>query len=145
MIAELNDRWRRAVADLDNLRKRVSRELEGARRNEREAMISAWLPLVDDLERALAHSGTSSQDTDGLIMGIQAVFDEALQVLKRQGYSRIDETGVRFDPAQHEAVAAIAADEQHPAGTVVEVVRAGWGDKERVLRPASVVVARAPN
>ena len=137
-VAELEDRWRRALADLDNLRKRCARELERERAAERARVAAAWLPVVDDLDRALAHVA----DSNPIIEGMRAVRDHALTVLAGLGYPRYEEVGVPFDPARHEAVKVVDDAEAAP-GTVVEVLRPGYGQEERWLRPASVAVATA--
>src|ERR1700746_2078520 len=81
--AQLEDRWRRALADLDNLRKRYARELDRERKLERSKVAGAWLPVVDNLERALHHSG---DDADSVIAGVRATLDQAVQVLDNLGY-----------------------------------------------------------
>ena len=139
-VARLEDAWRRALADLDNLRKRAAREA-GLRRAEERARVAAeWLPVVDNLELALEHAGPA----DGAIAdGVRAVRDQAVAVLARLGFPRRDDLGARFDPARHEAVAAVP-DPGAPPGTVVRLLRPGYGDGEHLLRPAAVVVATPP-
>jgi molecular chaperone GrpE len=137
-LAELEDRWRRAVADLDNLRKRYARELQRERAVERDRVAAAWLPVLDDLERALAHA---EADPGAIVAGVAAVRDQAVALLDALGYHRQDQTGVPFDTARHEAVAAVDAPDV-PPGTVVDVLRPGYGNGERQLRPAAVTVSR---
>jgi molecular chaperone GrpE len=140
-IAELDDRWRRAAADLQNLRRRLGDELERGRTDERRRVLSAWTSVVDDLERALASVG---QDDGPLTTGLRAILDQASEVMARFGYAPFGEAGDVFDPNRHHAVATVPADERHPPGTVVEVHRRGYGGEAGVLRPAYVVVSRAP-
>jgi molecular chaperone GrpE len=137
LAAELEDRWRRALADLDNLRKRYARELAREREVERARVAAAWLPVLDNLERALAHAGTNQ---GALIEGLRSVRDQAVGVLASLGYPRQDEVGVPFDPARHEAVSVVTDTDAAP-GTVVRVIRPGYGEGERQLRPAAVAVA----
>ena len=137
VAAELEDRWRRALADLDNLRKRYARELERERSAERARVAASWLPVVDNLERALEHAGA---ETDGLLEGLLSVRDQALAVLAGLGYPRHDEVGMAFDPSRHEAVSVVDDPDADP-GTVVRVLRPGYGDAERQLRPGAVAVA----
>ncbi|MFE1844582.1 nucleotide exchange factor GrpE [Streptomyces sp. NPDC059515] len=137
-LRELEDRWRRALADLDNLRKRHARELERERTVERSRTAAAFLPVLDNLELALAHAGS---DPDAIVEGVRAVRDQAVNVLELLGYPRHAETGVVFDPAWHEVV-GVVNDPDAPPGTVVEVLRPGYGDGERQLRPAAVTVAK---
>jgi molecular chaperone GrpE len=134
--AETDDRLRRALADLDNLRKRYAREIARERAAERARVAAQWLSVVDDLERALQHAGG---DAEAVIGGVRAVRDEALRVLERLGFPRFDDVGHPFDPTRHEAVGTIAADAD--PGTVVAAVRPGYGTPDAILRPAGVVVA----
>jgi molecular chaperone GrpE len=135
------DRWRRAAADLENLRRRYGRELERERAAERARVAGAWLPILDNLELALAHAGS---DRGAVVAGVQAVRGLAVDVLRRLGYPRHDEVGVPFDPARHEVVSVVDAPDV-PPGTVVAVIRPGYGDDGTAtgqLRPAAVAVSR---
>jgi molecular chaperone GrpE len=136
-IRDLDDRWRRALADFDNLNKRLAREVARSRSDERDRVVALLLPVVDNLELALEHA---TSDPVALIEGIRAVRDQAVAVLDHLGFGRRDEVGVPFDPARHEAV-AVQADAGVAPGTVVRVVRPGYGNEDRQLRPAAVVVA----
>jgi molecular chaperone GrpE len=135
--ARLEDQWRRATADLDNVRKRMAGQAGQARAEERARVAAEWLPVLDNLELALQHAGA---DPAAILPGVQAVRDQALAVLARLGFDRQADVGARFDPARHEAVATVP-DAQAPPGTVVQVLRPGYGDEEHQLRPAAVVVA----
>ncbi|MFF0341265.1 nucleotide exchange factor GrpE [Kribbella sp. NPDC004875] len=135
--AEMEDRWRRTAAELDNFRKRVARETGRQREAERAVVAASWLPVVDNLELALEHADA---ERDAIAEGVQAVRDQALAVLAGLGYPRFDDSGKPFDPSLHEAVGTVPAPET-PAGTIVHVVRPRYGDGTRVLRPAAVVVA----
>ncbi|MFE7323962.1 nucleotide exchange factor GrpE [Streptomyces sp. NPDC057565] len=135
---ELEDRWRRALADLDNLRKRYARDRPRELEAERARATAAWLPVVDNLELALAHADA---DPETIVRGVQAVRDQALDVLRSLGYPRHDETGVPFDPVLHEVVSVVEDPDAAP-GTVVQVLRPGYGDPDRQLRPAAVAVSR---
>jgi len=138
-LAEAEDQKLRALADLDNLRKRCAAQVEGAEADARVQVARQWLPVVDNLERALEHAAA---DPRTIVEGIQAVRQQALGVLASLGFPRRDDTGATFDPARHEAVAA-TYDPRVPPGTVVQVVRPGYGEADRQLRPAQVVVAKA--
>lgn len=136
-IAELEDRWLRAVADLDNLRKRTFRDIERSRAEERARVAREFLPVLDNLDLALQHADA---DPASIAEGVRAIREQAVGVLARLGYRRLDEEGVPFDPAQHEAVST-APDPEAKPGTIVKVLRPGYGDGEHQLRPAMVVVA----
>jgi molecular chaperone GrpE len=137
-LARIEDRWRRAAADLDNLRKRFAREVSREREAERSRVARAWLPVLDNIELALGHA---EGEWSALIEGIHAVRDQAVEVLAWLGYPRHDEAGVPFNPQWHEVVGVVDAPDV-PPGTVVRVVRPGYGEGERLLRPASVMVSR---
>ena len=136
-VAELEDLWRRALAELDNYRKRTTRELARARRDERAKAAAEWLPVIDNLDLALEHARA---DPENIVEGVRAVRQQALGVLAALGYPRRDDEGVAFDPTYHEAVSTVE-DEDLPPGTVARVVRPGYGSEDDVLRPAAVVVA----
>jgi molecular chaperone GrpE len=138
-LAEVQDQRLRAVADLDNLRKRCAAQVERAEADARAQVARQWLPVVDNLERALEHA---EADPRTIVEGIRAVRQQALGVLASLGFPRRDDTGATFDPVRHEAIAA-TYDPRVPAGTVVQVVRPGYGEPDRLLRPAQVVVAKA--
>ena len=107
-VAELEDRWRRAVAELDNVRKRFERQLTEQARAERARTAAVFLPVLDNLELALRHAGA---DPAAIVAGVQAVHAQALDVLGGLGYLRIDPVGERFDPARHEAARLVPARE----------------------------------
>ena len=135
--AALEDRLRRALADLENLRKRHARELERQRAAEANRLAAAWLPVLDNLDLALSYADA---DPSAIIDGVHKVRDQALAVLASLGFSRHDEVGVPFDPAQHEVVNVVDDADAEP-GTVVRVLRPGYGTAERQLRPGAVTVA----
>ena len=136
-VSELEDSWRRTAAELDNHRKRTTQDVERARRQERARVTVAWLPVLDNLERALQHA---SGEPEQVIEGVRAVLQQALATVGDLGFPRRDDEGRPFDPAVHEAVGTVADDELVP-GTVAEVVRPGYGTDDEILRPSAVVVA----
>ena len=132
------DRYRRALADLDNFRKRSARELDRRSAEAADRTVTAWLDVVDSVERALR------MDPDGaLAEGLGAVREQIETVLARQGVQRIGRPGEPFDPERHEAVDVRETDEAEDR-TVLDVLRSGYARDDRVLRPAQVVVARRP-
>jgi molecular chaperone GrpE len=136
-VAALEDRLRRALADLDNLRKRQARELERQRVAEANRVAAAWLPVLDNLDLAL---GYAKADPSTIIAGVRAVREQALAVLASLGFARQDEVGVPFDPSRHEVVNVVDDPDAEP-GTVVRVLRPGYGTAEKQLRPGAVTVA----
>jgi molecular chaperone GrpE len=136
LLDETEGRLRRALADLDNLRKRYEREVARERSEERARVAADWLGIVDDLERALQHAGEADS---AIVDGVQAVHEQALALLARLGFPRFEDVGHPFDPLRHEAMATTPSDGE--PGTVVAAVRPGYGSVDRILRPAGVVVA----
>ena len=136
-LAAMEARYKRAVADLDNYRKRSRSEIERRSYEQRERLLRDWLEVVDNIERALRHA----QEDDPLVEGMQAVLDQINQVMQRQGVRRLGAPGEPFDPEYHQAV-AVHQTEDVPDRTVVELVRGGYALGDRVLRPAQVIVAR---
>jgi len=139
-LAKMEDQWRRALADNDNLRKRAVRDGAQQRAQERAAVALAWLPILDNLELALAHAPAGAEDP--LVEGIASIRKQAIDTLARLGYPRIDAENVPFDPRVHEVVSVVETDEV-PPGTLVSVLRPGYGGPDTTLRPAAVVVSRA--
>ena len=139
-IAELEDLRLRALADLDNMRKKCASQVSRAEAETRARVALQWLPVVDNLERALAHA---QADPDAIVDGVKAVRNQAVSVLAQLGYPRRDDDlGAEFDPARHEAIAS-REDPSAPEGSIVEIVAPGYGEGDRQLRPAQVVVARS--
>jgi molecular chaperone GrpE len=136
-LERLDDRYKRALADLDNYRKRSAREVERRVAENTEAQLREWLDAIDSVERALLMAETDSP----LAWGLQAVLDQMEAILERQGVTRVGAAGEPFDPERHEAIAVVAAD-GGPDRTVVEVARSGYALGDRILRPAQVVVAQ---
>jgi molecular chaperone GrpE len=137
-LAQMEERWKRALADFDNLRKRTARESAQQRDEERAQVAARWLPVLDNLELALQHAAA---DPSSIVSGVQAVRDQALAVLAELGFPRRSDVNEQFDPSRHEAVATMPDAEAAP-GTILQVVRPGYGSDERPLRPAAVVVAK---
>jgi len=135
--AQLEDRYKRALADLDNYRKRARAEVERHTTENREALARDWLEAIDSVERALLMAEPGS----ALAVGLQAVLEQMEGILERQGVRRIGAQGEPFDPERHEAIAVVPADDV-PDRTVVEAARSGYAIGDRVLRPAQVVVSR---
>jgi molecular chaperone GrpE len=123
-----DERYLRALADLDNYRKRSAQEIDRRVTERTEQQLLEWLEAVDSVERALR-----MQASDGL----RTVLEQMDAILARQGVE-----GDRFDPELHEAVAVESG--EAPDRTVLDVARSGYRRGDRVLRPAQVVVSRRP-
>lgn len=137
-LARMEDRYKRALADLDNYRKRSARELQAGVEQSRESLLRDWLEVVDSVERALQMShGTPGAE------GLRALLEQMESILARHGVHRIGAAGEQFDPERHEAIEARVTNEARDR-TILEAVRSGWAIGDRVLRPALVIVARRP-
>ncbi|RMG98423.1 MAG: nucleotide exchange factor GrpE [Deltaproteobacteria bacterium] len=144
-VAELHDKRLRALADLENMKKRVRRDIDDAIARRTQEILLRLLPTVDNLERALeaAHVGDDAAiegRLEQLIRGIEMVRDEFLKALAHEGIEPIDAVGKPFDPQLHDALHQEDSDE-HPPGTVLREFEKGYLHGERLLRPARVIVA----
>jgi molecular chaperone GrpE len=138
---DYKDKWLRAVAELDNVRKRARRDVGAAESRGIFKLARELLPALDNFERALAAAESQPENRDHhLTDGIRLVQNELLGSLARVGIVPDSPMGERFDPHRHEAVAQQPVDGAE-AGTIVEVYSAGYTYGEDVLRPAKVVVA----
>jgi molecular chaperone GrpE len=129
---QLEDRYKRALADLDNYRKRVGRDIERRLQEGADAMVRDWLELVDSVDRAVRGDGEA----------FRPLQEQIGAILEREGIARVGSEGEPFDPERHEAVGVRETGEV-PDRTVVDVARSGFARGDRVLRPAQVVVSRA--
>src|SRR5690606_3445854 len=140
--AESRERYLRVAAELDNVRKRSAREIENARKYGAERLAQDLLPVRDSLEAALA--ATDNVDLETLIEGGRASRRLLGEALPGGGTRVIDPRGEPFDPNKHEAMSTAPSAEVAP-DTVLEVIQKGYELNERLLRPARVIVARAPD
>jgi molecular chaperone GrpE len=134
------DRFVRQVAELDNFKKRTTREREEAIRFANEALIKDLLPILDNLERAVAHAAGGGNGKP-LVEGVEMVLKGFLDALGRHGVNQIVAVGQPFDPAQHEAMAQVES-ETHQPNTIVEEHHKGYMLRDRLLRPALVSVTK---
>lgn len=137
--AENYERFIRAKADIENILKRHQREISERARYDGEALARDILPAVDDLERALQHADDGAAAVSG---GVELVLKGLLVALQRNGVERIEAEGKPFDPAEHEAVTMVESGDV-PPNTVMQVFRAGYKMRDRLLRAAMVSVSKA--
>jgi molecular chaperone GrpE len=135
------DRYLRTAADLENFRKRQRRELDDARFEAKSKVLKEMLPVVDNLERAIEHA-TQQAGSTPIIEGVQLVLRQFMSAFERLDVTPIEAAGQPFDPNLHEAISQ--AESAQPPGTVVQVLQRGYRSGDRLLRPALVVVAKAP-
>ena len=134
----LND-LKRVAAEFENYRKRVLRDQESLVARAHERLVKELLPVLDDLERALA--AAEEHEEAKLEEGVRLVHRELATALEREGLAEIETSG-RFDPHVHEALLSQPSEAEE--GSVLEVVQKGYRLGDRVLRPARVVVAAGP-
>jgi molecular chaperone GrpE len=138
------ERLLRTTADFDNFKKRAARERTEAIQSANVSLIQKLLPVMDNFEMALAAAQNAKEGTSASLQtGITMVQSQLRSILAETGLEEIDALGKTFDPAQHEAVSQQETAEV-PEGQVVQQIRKGYKIKERLLRPASVVVAKKP-
>jgi molecular chaperone GrpE len=145
-LAEAKDRTLRTLAEMENLRKRTTREIADARAYGITAFARDVLDIADNLQRALdAVPAEAKENADpglkALIEGVELTERSLLNTLEKNGVKKFDPTGERFDPNFQQAMYEVP-DPSVPAGTVVQVVQAGYKIGERILRPALVGVAK---
>lgn len=135
---ELFDRWLRLQAEFDNFRKRTRKEMEESRSKGAEDLVVKLLPVIDNLERAIASA--ENEPSIGLAEGVRMIHKQFLTVLEGVGVTPIQAIGNPFDPNLHEAVAYETSDE-YPEGTVMEELLRGYILGEKVLRASMVKVS----
>jgi molecular chaperone GrpE len=141
-LVETKDRLIRLQADFENFRRRALREREEAIRYGAQNLFKELLTTVDNLERAIDHARKGGGgDSESLLQGVELVQKGLLGLMARHGVTEIEALGKPFDPAQHEAMAQ-APDASVAPNTVLEVLQKGYKLRDRLLRPARVIVAR---
>ncbi|HEY4177068.1 MAG TPA: nucleotide exchange factor GrpE [Kofleriaceae bacterium] len=137
------DRYLRAAADLENLRKRQKREADDAKFDAKSKVLKEMLPVVDNLERAIEHASSPGDDSKPhpIVEGVQLVLRQFTTAFERLDVTAVEALDQPFDPNLHEAISQAESDK--PAGTVVQVLQRGYKAGDRLLRPTLVVVAKA--
>ncbi len=141
-IEALRDQHLRLAAEFENFKRRTARERQDQLNYGNESLIKELLGTVDNLERALGHGQASEQGSDpkSLLAGVELTHRALLQVLEKFGVQPVLAEGEPFDPQLHEAVGQVPRPEVE-AGTVVEVLQNGYLLRDRLVRPALVVVS----
>jgi molecular chaperone GrpE len=145
-VAEARDRTLRTLAEMENLRKRTAKEVSDARTYGITAFARDVLDIADNLQRALDAVPAEARETadaglKSLIEGVEITEKSLLKALEKNGVSKLDPLGEKFNPNFHQAMYEVP-DSSVPAGTVVQVVQGGYTIGERVLRPALVAVSK---
>ncbi len=133
------DRWLRAVADLENFKKRSVQDRTRLLKYKEEDLLKELLPVLDNLERALAH-GQKEDKTNPVTEGVKMVLGMFTEVLRKYGVTELESLGKTFDPQFHEAIAQEPTQDVAP-NTVTRELEKGYVYKDRLLRPAKVVVS----
>ena len=139
-VKAARDEQLRLLAEMDNQRKRMQRDVEAARRAGVERVLTGLLPVVDSLERGLADAVA---DPARLRAGVELTLRQLQKALSDQGLETLDPVGHAFDPEQHQAMSVVETGRFDP-GTVASVMQKGYRLQDRLLRPALVVVAQEP-
>ncbi|MEG2396026.1 MAG: nucleotide exchange factor GrpE, partial [Oscillospiraceae bacterium] len=136
-LSDTNDKLLRTLAEYDNFRKRSTKEREQVYGNSKASVLTELLPIIDNFERATANKEASLEDYQ---KGIDMIFNQLIDTLKKMGVESFGEKGDEFDPKIHSAVMHID-DENEKENVIVNVFTTGYKMGERVLRPAIVQVA----
>ncbi|BCR06977.1 hypothetical protein DESUT3_40460 [Desulfuromonas versatilis] len=137
------DLYLRQRADLENFRKRAQRDKEDTARFANEGILREMLPVLDNLERAVEHARQEEASGNGLLQGVEMTVSQFQKALEKFGVKPVQALGQPFDPAVHEAIGQIESADQ-PANTVVQELQKGYLLNDRLLRPAMVMLAKAP-
>lgn len=141
LVAELQDRLLRQMAEFDNYRKRTVKEKGDLIRTAGADVVTEILPVIDDLERAIANS-EKSDDYNALKEGLGLIYNKLMHALEQKGLEKISPKNEPFNTDLHEAIATLPATEDTPSGTVIDCAIDGYRMNEKVLRYAKVAVAQ---
>ena len=140
-IADLKDKYLRQVAEFDNYRKRTLKERAELILNGGEKTITALLPVIDDMERAM-QNGEKTDDPQVLREGMTLIYQKLIKVLESQGVSKIETTDADFDTNLHEAVALVPGMGDDKKGKVIDCLATGYKLNDKVIRYAKVAVGQ---
>ena len=140
-IAEIQDKYLRLSAEFDNYRKRTIKEKSEIIKNAAEKTITAILPVLDDMERAIANM-QKSEDDKAWLEGVELINNKFLKILSQEGLNKIETEGADFDTDYHEAIAMIPAPNEEQKGKVLDCVQTGYKLNDKVIRHAKVAVAQ---
>ena len=140
-IEEQKDKYLRLSAEFDNYRKRTMKEKAELIKNGGEKAISAILPILDDLERALQNM-QKADNVQSMYEGLDLIFQKFHKVLAQEGLQKMEPVGETFDTDYHEAIALVPAPDEAQKGKVLDCVQSGYKLNDKVIRHAKVVVAQ---
>ena len=134
----------RARAELDNVRRRTERDMENMRRYALEKFVAELLAVRDSMEMGVEAAADDKGNLQALRDGVELTYRQFMGVLEKFGVQEINPVGEPFDPDWHEAVSAQPSEDAEP-DTVVAVMQKGYAINDRLVRPARVIVAKAPD
>ena len=140
-IEELKDKWLRSVAEFENYRKRTLKERAELILNGGEKVITAILPILDDMERAI-ENGAKTDDPEVLREGMTLIHQKFMKTLEAQGVSKIETKDADFDTDVHEAVAMVPGMGDDKKGKVIDCLQEGYKLNDKVIRHAKVAVGQ---
>ena len=140
-LKKLNDQVYRLSAEISNIQKRNAKERQDAAKYRSQSLAQNLLNVIDNLERAIA-SPSESEEAQNLKKGVEMVYEGFLYALKEEGIEEIEALNQPFDPTLHHAVQTVPVEEGQEADRVVQVYQKGYKLKDRVLRPAMVIVSQ---
>ena len=140
-VERLNNQVYRLSAEISNIQKRNAKERQDAAKYRSQSLAQNLLNVIDNLERAIA-SPSESEEAQNLKKGVEMVYESFLYALKEEGIEEIDALDQPFDPTLHHAVQTVPVEEGQEADKVVQVFQKGYKLKDRVLRPAMVIVSQ---
>jgi len=139
-LKELKDKYLRALADMDNYRKRMERELDSFRQYAQVEFFNRIIPVLESFGRAMDNANVENNH-ENYAKGVEIIYRQLQDALRSMGLEEFSSLGETFDPARHEAVATVINDDK-PENTVVEEIGRGYMLKERVIKPAKVLVSK---
>jgi molecular chaperone GrpE len=144
IVEDLQDKYLRAAAETENMRRRCAKDIEDAAKYANSALAKDIIAFVDNLERAVVcrPTGHLSDDVAAFIDGVSLIAGEVLVALERHGIKKIETNGADFNPDLHQAISEVESADGAPSGTIVETLQTGYTINGRLLRAAMVIVAR---
>ena len=142
-VEELRDKMMRIAADYENAKKRFNREKEEFLKFANERLIREFLPILDNLDRALTHAKQYQDSREAVLSGVEIVRKHLNEVLKSHGLERLEVLGKPFDPHLHEALGSVENVET-PEETILEEIEGGYSYQGRLIRPAKVRISSKP-
>ena len=138
-VATLQDSYLRAMAEMENSRRRADEAVERAHKFAVEKFAKNMLPVIDSLEKALEIAG---DEKNPMIEGVEATYRQLVKAMEMSGMVEINPVGEKFDPTKHQAITMVPAMEGQTSGHVAQVFQRGWLINDRVLRAALVSVVQ---